>query len=211
MDNASSNGTMANALTPIVENKYNVRFDPANGQIRCMAHAINHIAQKILLGINEADDPDIEDYYLNNAHLPVPYSIKNDALVLEHESKENQINADTYNDDELKESKFQFEDIASPIKKVLIVNKIPGVSLVACNCDKDLFYPRMTCFKVCHESGHLMVVRDMRVRWNSTHGMVKRGWVLKKEWGGTRGWRRFRFQWISPVRGTETIPPRLTG
>ncbi|KAI5884962.1 uncharacterized protein SCHCODRAFT_02521539 [Schizophyllum commune H4-8] len=44
--------------------RYKIPFEPPNAQIRCLAHVVNLVVQKILSVLKEVDsDPDVEDYY----------------------------------------------------------------------------------------------------------------------------------------------------
>jgi hypothetical protein len=46
--------------------------------IRCIAHVINLVVQAFLFGINEADDPDKEDWYELHKDAPIDYDVKQD-------------------------------------------------------------------------------------------------------------------------------------
>ena len=69
MDNASPNDVLARTLRVLLLKRYGIHFTPENGQIRCLAHVVNLIVQKILHELFEADDPALQDYYeLFNKH-----------------------------------------------------------------------------------------------------------------------------------------------
>ena len=76
MDNASANDVLAEYVSRLLLKRYGVQFSPENGRIRCIAHVINLIVQKILSTLSAADDPAVVDYYdLYNKHLPAHLDI----------------------------------------------------------------------------------------------------------------------------------------
>lgn len=86
MDNASTNNVLARTLASLLFQRYGVHFTPENGQIRCMAHVINLIVQKILSRlVSGVDDPDAYDYYLANKFLPFHYDPGEELIDLEAE------------------------------------------------------------------------------------------------------------------------------
>ena len=46
-----------------------------------MAHVVNLIVQAILAELNEADDPEQDDYYIPNKHIPFHYDPDDDKEV----------------------------------------------------------------------------------------------------------------------------------
>jgi hypothetical protein len=73
MDNASTCDVLARTAGKLLLAKYNINFHTDNARIRCLAHVVNLIVQSILADLEEADHPDIDDYYLGNKHLPIHY------------------------------------------------------------------------------------------------------------------------------------------
>ena len=63
MDNASVNNVMLDMITVLLKSRYNLDLDPQHTQGRCLAHVLNLVVQSILHSLNEADNPDIIDYY----------------------------------------------------------------------------------------------------------------------------------------------------
>jgi hypothetical protein len=53
-----------------------------------MAHVINLIVQAILAELNEADDPEQDDYYIPNKHIPFHYDPDDDEEVQQMEDEE---------------------------------------------------------------------------------------------------------------------------
>ena len=70
MDNASVCDLLAWSASILLQ-KYGLKlkFHPQNAQIHCMAHVVNLIVQAILTELNEADDPEQDDYYIPNKHI----------------------------------------------------------------------------------------------------------------------------------------------
>ena len=54
-----------------------------------MAHVVNLIVQALLAALNEADDPEKDDYYIPNKHLPSHYDPDDDNEVWEMEAEGN--------------------------------------------------------------------------------------------------------------------------
>ena len=53
-----------------------------------MAHVVNLIVQAILTELNEADNPEQDDYYIPNKHIPFHYDPDDDEEVQQMESEE---------------------------------------------------------------------------------------------------------------------------
>ncbi|TRM56818.1 hypothetical protein BD626DRAFT_413086, partial [Schizophyllum amplum] len=69
--------------------RYGIPFNTDNAQIRCIAHVINLVVQKILSVFKEVDaDPDVKDYYeLFLKHLPIHFSVDDDEDLCEWEAE----------------------------------------------------------------------------------------------------------------------------
>jgi len=76
---------------------------PDNAQIRCLAHVVNLVVQKILAVLDEADDPELNDYYEMMKDLPVHYDADNDEALKEFENEKDDFSEDDWedSDDEL--------------------------------------------------------------------------------------------------------------
>lgn len=72
------NDVLARTLTGLLMQKYGIHFSPENGQIRCLAHVVNLVVQKILASLIDADDPDDNDWYLLHKFLPFHYEVDDD-------------------------------------------------------------------------------------------------------------------------------------
>lgn len=85
MDNASVCDVIARSAGVMLLKKYGVKFHEENARIRCMAHVVNLIVQSLLAALDEANDPDLDDYYIPNKHLPFHYDPEDDEEVAEME------------------------------------------------------------------------------------------------------------------------------
>ncbi|KAJ6558728.1 hypothetical protein B0H10DRAFT_1650243, partial [Mycena sp. CBHHK59/15] len=63
LDNAAPNDVLIRTLSRLLQEKFDLQFIPDNSQIRCLAHVVNLIVQKILATLDEASDPDVQDDY----------------------------------------------------------------------------------------------------------------------------------------------------
>ena len=89
MDNPSICDVLARAAGVMLLQKYGLNFHAQNARIRCMAHVVNLIVQALLAALNEADDPEKDDYYIPNKHLPFHYDPDDDDEVQEMEAEGN--------------------------------------------------------------------------------------------------------------------------
>ncbi|KAF7364657.1 Eukaryotic translation initiation factor 3 [Mycena venus] len=101
LDNVSVNDVLMVALGRLLAQKLDIQFVPDNSQIHCLAHVVNLAVQNMLAALEEADDPDVVDYYLPNKHLPFHYDPDTDAELrdleeerFEYESEEAEEAAD---------------------------------------------------------------------------------------------------------------------
>ncbi|KAJ6544932.1 hypothetical protein B0H10DRAFT_1853228 [Mycena sp. CBHHK59/15] len=78
LDNATPNDVLIRALSRLLGEKFDIQFVPENSQIRCLAHAVNLVVQKILAALDDADDPAVVENYLPNKDLPIYYDSDKD-------------------------------------------------------------------------------------------------------------------------------------
>ena len=78
MDNASANDVLARTLARLLLQRYGIKFETKNAQIRCLAHVVNLVVQKILSALDEAEDPTDEDYYVLNKFMDFHYDPADD-------------------------------------------------------------------------------------------------------------------------------------
>lgn len=76
-DNASVNDVIVETTARCLLARYSIPFTP-DMHIRCIAHVINLIVQAFLAGMDEADDPDVLDYYTLHKDSPVHYDVDKD-------------------------------------------------------------------------------------------------------------------------------------
>ena len=76
MDNASTNDVLARTLARLLLKRYNITFAPQNAQIRCLAHVVNLVVQKIFSELLGVSDPALDDYYELWKHLPVHFDVE---------------------------------------------------------------------------------------------------------------------------------------
>lgn len=123
-DNAAPNDVLIRVLSRILREKFDIQFVPENSQIRCLAHVVNLVVQKILATLNEADDPEVVDYYLPNKDLPIHYSPDDDPNLRDLENEQfpsTPEEEDEEEDPELEVMTEMAEDLAnlSPLQKVI--------------------------------------------------------------------------------------------
>lgn len=108
----------------ILLKRYHLGFHKENGRIRCLAHIVNLVVQKILSSLGDADDPEKEDYFLLNKHLPIHYDADQDADVQEMEDEE-------YDNDE--DDDIEAWELPDDIDDVLedLVGDLPAVTKVS--------------------------------------------------------------------------------
>ncbi|HEV7736195.1 MAG TPA: hypothetical protein VGO47_02335, partial [Chlamydiales bacterium] len=187
----------------IILQKYQTHFDPANGRGRCMPHSTNLAAQIFMKMIDEGPDPDDEDQYIYVKHLQINHDPTEDDLLKEYENEVDMLDldetpsTDTYflNDKLEQELGITSEELSAPLKKVCscrinhisIHSPLGSMAQLRVICTKIASSPqRRAAFrhltdKLCEEDcKHLMVVRDVSTRWNSTHAMIVRARKLRK-------------------------------
>jgi hypothetical protein len=87
------------ALGRLLAQKFDIQFAPDNSQIHCLAHVVNLVVQKMLAALEEAEDPDVVDYYLPNKDLPFHYDPDTDAELRDLEDEQFE-----YEDEEAEEA-----------------------------------------------------------------------------------------------------------
>ncbi|KAI1782569.1 hypothetical protein LXA43DRAFT_905418 [Ganoderma leucocontextum] len=139
MDNASTNDVLARTLGVLLLKRYGLHFTPENGQIRCLAHVVNLVVQKILHELFEADDPALQDYYeLFNKHLPIHYDLDADEenQQLQTEGKEERAKArqtqvdDSSADEAGNEGEEDSEDLDALLDGEDLGSEVAGASAV---------------------------------------------------------------------------------
>lgn len=112
MDNASTNDVLARTLGILLLKRYGIQFSPENGQIRCLAHVVNLVVQKILSELDEADDPALRDYYEANKHLPIHYDPNEDEEIQAfHNEADENVESDSEDDGDEEEEEDLEDDL----------------------------------------------------------------------------------------------------
>ena len=122
-DKAATNDVIACAVRSFLMRKLCIHFTCDNGQINCVTHIVNLVVQAILAALDEADDPDVIDYF--NKDLPIHYDANEDEVQQNLECEE--FGED---DKEIEEEEEEEEEAAgvsweelSALKKVRIRKK----------------------------------------------------------------------------------------
>jgi hypothetical protein len=103
-----------------------------------MAHVVNLIVQALLAALNEADDPEKDDYYIPNKHLPFHYDPDNDDEVQEMEAEGNQ--QDDGGEDEEFEELLNMPDLENEELDNEVTAKVVNLSEV-----KKVSSPNTSC------------------------------------------------------------------
>ena len=156
MDNASNCDTLARILGVLLMERYGIPFHSNNAHIRCLSHVVNIVVQTILKNLNEADDPDVNDWYEANKNLPIHYDADMDP-----EQQEMELNAVedglTEINEVMKDELPKDASTLSNIKKVCIFQMNQANIHILClpasyNCPQDLLYTTVPqSFSQTHE------------------------------------------------------------
>lgn len=125
LDNAAPNDVLVRVLSRILREKFDVQFVPENSQIRCLAHVVNLVVQKLLATLDEADDPAVVDYYLPNKDLPFHYDPADDPNLRDLESE---VFPAVDGDDEEEEDVEMMSELAEELAKLSPLKKASDTS-----------------------------------------------------------------------------------
>lgn len=156
MDNASNCDTLAHILGVLLMERYGIPFHSNNAHIQCLSHVVNIVVQTILKNLNEADDPDVNDWYEANKNLPMHYDADMDP-----EQQEMELNAVedglTKINEVMKDELPKDASTLSNIKKVCVFQMNQANIHILClpasyNCPQDLLYTTVPqSFSQTHE------------------------------------------------------------
>jgi hypothetical protein len=100
VDNAKTNDVLIRTLSNLLVKKYDIQFIPGNAHICCLAHVVNLVMQKILSTLDEADNPDDNDYFEQfMKNLPIHYDPDKDEALKELENEDLLLDADSDEED----------------------------------------------------------------------------------------------------------------
>jgi hypothetical protein len=102
LDNVSAKDVLIRTLSRLLMEKFDIQFVPDNSQIRCIAHIVNLVIQKLLAAFNDAADPDNDDNYVPNKDDPFHYDIDADPVQVQYALLNEPIPVD---DDEVDEAR----------------------------------------------------------------------------------------------------------
>jgi hypothetical protein len=122
LDNAPPNDVLLRALARFLREKFDIQFVPANSQIRCLAHVVNLVVQKILAALGDVVDPDITDDYLPNKDAPFHYNSDDDPALQELEREVFKDDAD--NTAQENDEAILLAGMASEFKQMTPVQKV---------------------------------------------------------------------------------------
>jgi len=115
---------MIAALSRLLMDQFDIQFVPGNGHIRCLTHVLNLVVQKLLSALDEADDPDVNDYF--DKDLPIHYDVDKDEAQIELEEErlnDGEVDAEAMEEGE-EEDKVFMEVISDQEKKLSPVKKV---------------------------------------------------------------------------------------
>ncbi|KAF7363114.1 Dimer-Tnp-hAT domain-containing protein [Mycena venus] len=167
--NASTNDVLIRALSDILRRGFDIQWAPENSQIRWIAHGVNLVVQKILATLDEAHDPEEQDYYIPNKDLPFHYDPDGDPELIA-----------------LEKEQFAKEHCATTLSAI---GKLRTITIKICSSPqrRQRFRAASKSVYMANErapSGKpltsLMVIRDVKSRWNYTEAMITRGLLLRK-------------------------------
>lgn len=118
MDNVSNCDLLAYVLGVLLMECYGLPFHSNNAHIQCLAHVVNIVIQTILKQLNEANDPDINDWYEANKNQPVHYNVNKNKDQREMELEKLVEDGETEVDEVLK------DELPKDIEKLSSVQKV---------------------------------------------------------------------------------------
>ncbi|KIK72419.1 hypothetical protein PAXRUDRAFT_22012, partial [Paxillus rubicundulus Ve08.2h10] len=198
-DNTASNNLMNRAISKRLAKASSQWIDPVNMQVGCAAHVLNLVSQVIFHALGAAPDPDKHDLFVEARAFPLAYDPNEDEAVIEEtnlmtaesKSKSNEtVDAVETSDDEIVDDEDLESDQEAPshgqpagtrsLKSLSVVAKLHAIVVdILCS---DIRRKKMCKLirQLCDEAyKHLVLVRAMEIRWNTTYTEMDRGTKLK--------------------------------
>ncbi|KAF4612503.1 hypothetical protein D9613_012755 [Agrocybe pediades] len=185
-DNASVNDVLVATTGRLLLARYGIPFTP-DMHIRCIAHVINLVVQSFLHALDEAADPETEDWYDLNKSAPLHYDITKDPdqIALDTEvftagstlvdNSEDPVDV-VVNDDERELNATSNSGAIARLR--FIVTKIVS-SPQRRQHFRNISEKEYGDDPSTKHIAKLMVMRDVRTRWNYTHAMIRRALLQK--------------------------------
>ncbi|KAK6966423.1 eukaryotic translation initiation factor 3 [Favolaschia claudopus] len=192
LDNVASNKILVEALARLLREKFNIPFNPLNSQIRCIAHVINLVVQKFLSALDEAADPENDDYFESTKDQPIHYDADCDPVQLSMEKEADEDEEDE--DDEVieagridKADAILVDELADEYANLSPLKKLRLITTKICSSPQRRRSFRRIAdakFKNQMHAPHrklaaLLPVRDVKHRWNYTEAMITRARLLR--------------------------------
>ncbi|KAF8135215.1 hypothetical protein K438DRAFT_1640417, partial [Mycena galopus ATCC 62051] len=133
LDNVSANDVLIRTLSRLLMEKLDIQFAPDNSQIRCIAHVVNLVVQKLLAAFNEAADPDNDDYYVPNKDESFHYNVDDDPVQNALENEPIPVDDDNDNSEEARADHADaalFSELAGEFSDLTPLNKASHIILL---------------------------------------------------------------------------------
>ncbi|RXW11685.1 hypothetical protein EST38_g14171 [Candolleomyces aberdarensis] len=197
MDNATVNDVLFQTAIRALLTLYDIPEQP-DKQIRCLAHILNLVAQAILGSLKEVDDcvedGDETDHFLAHKDLPIHYDVGENTELNELEAnRENDLSMDSIMEpDDSFERKLEEEEAKEMNGSTALQRLRFFVTKICSSPQRRQRWWRVSAAVYGNSRrvddsdpnspllSKLMPSRDVRTRWNSTHGMIGRAKILRE-------------------------------
>ncbi|TFY75902.1 hypothetical protein EWM64_g8111 [Hericium alpestre] len=200
-DNTASNNLMNRAIAKRLLKAHKIDASAEQIQIGCAAHVLNLVVQAILHKVEAAPDPETEDLYNMMKEFPLVYNVQTDPNVIQEtdrmaaetanaagtagaasdagvliESDDNSSSDDepVYEDEDVVTRRQSGSKEKNPIEKLHAI--VVDILRSEPRRRRMRQYIRQLCDK---DYNHLVPVKSMPVRWNTTYAEIDRTLKLK--------------------------------
>ncbi|KAJ7676984.1 hypothetical protein DFH06DRAFT_976182 [Mycena polygramma] len=168
--------------------KFDIQFVPGNSQIRCLAHVVNLVVQKLLHELDEAEDPETADDYVPNKDLPFHYDPARDPELIELERE-----VFTVDDEEVTEEDDAaglLAALGSDFEKLSPLKRLRTTTTKICSSPQRRKRFRATAEKTYGETlapsgrklASLMVIRDALDIWVLEREELRPLYLKPEDW-----------------------------